>query len=44
VPLPEGELGDKLQSEFDEGKEIMVTVIKAMGEEAVISFKDAPKQ
>ncbi|CAN3354446.1 eukaryotic translation initiation factor 5A-2 [Diutina catenulata] len=43
VKLPEGELGDKIQSEFDEGKDLMVSIIAAMGEEAAISFKEAPK-
>ena len=43
VRAPEGELGDKLQAEFDEGKELIVTVITAMGEEACISYKEAPK-
>lgn len=43
VKIPEGELGDKIQAEFDEGKDLLVTIISAMGEEAAISFKDAPK-
>ncbi|ORY02081.1 eukaryotic translation initiation factor 5A-2 [Basidiobolus meristosporus CBS 931.73] len=43
VKQPEGELGDKMEEEFNEGKEILVTVISAMGEEAVISYKEAPK-
>ena len=30
VKVPEGELGDKLQSEFDEGKDLIVTIISAM--------------
>lgn len=43
VKLPEGELGEKLQAEFDEGKDMMVTVISSMGEEACIAYKEAPK-
>jgi translation initiation factor 5A len=43
VKLPEGELGTKMEAEFGEGKELLVTVITSMGEEAAISFKDAPK-
>lgn len=43
VKAPEGELGDKLQADFDEGKELIVTIVSAMGEEACISFKEAPK-
>ncbi|CCE63811.1 hypothetical protein TPHA_0F03300 [Tetrapisispora phaffii CBS 4417] len=41
VKLPEGELGDKIQAAFDEGKDLMVTVISAMEEEAAISFKES---
>ncbi|CAG8706479.1 12456_t:CDS:2 [Ambispora leptoticha] len=43
VRVPEGEMGEKIQSDFDEGKELLVTVISAMGEESVISYKEAPK-
>merc|ERR1712227_509209 len=43
VKIPEGELGDKIQSEFDDGKDLLVTIISAMGEEAAISYKEAPK-
>lgn len=43
VRLPDGDLGDKVQTDFDDGKELLVTVIKAMGEEACISYKEAPK-
>ncbi|CAH00043.1 Hyp2/Anb1 [Kluyveromyces lactis] len=43
VRAPEGELGDNIQAAFDEGKDLMVTIIAAMGEEAAISFKEAPR-
>jgi len=43
VKLPEGDLGNEIQTAFDDGKDILVCVIKALGEEAVISWKDAPK-
>lgn len=43
VKLPDGELGDKLKAEFDDGKELIVSIITAMGEEACISYKEAPK-
>ncbi|TCD69001.1 Eukaryotic translation initiation factor 5A [Steccherinum ochraceum] len=43
VKLPEGDLGKQIQSEFDEGKDLLVTIISAMGEEQAISFKEAPK-
>ena len=42
VKAPEGDLGTQLQDAFDEGRDINVTIIAAMGEEAAISFKDAP--
>ncbi|KAG5459961.1 MAG: eukaryotic translation initiation factor 5A-2 [Olpidium bornovanus] len=41
VMCPEGELGEKIRSDFAEGKELMVTVIAAMGEECAISYKQA---
>ncbi|KAK9764919.1 translation initiation factor eIF5A [Basidiobolus ranarum] len=43
VKQPEGDLGNKMEEEFNEGKELLVTVIAAMGEEAVVSYKEAPK-
>jgi len=43
VRVPEGELGEKIQADFDDGKELLVTIISAMNEEAAISYKEAPK-
>lgn len=43
VKVPEGEVGEQIRQMFDDGKEIVVTVIKALGEEAAISAKEAPK-
>ncbi|CAI4045049.1 hypothetical protein SUVZ_10G2330 [Saccharomyces uvarum] len=43
VKAPEGELGEVMQIAFDEGKDLMVTIISAMGEEAAISVKEAPR-
>lgn len=43
VKLPEGELGEKLQEDFDEGKDLMVSVVSAMGEEHCLAYKEAPK-
>ncbi|CAO3628687.1 unnamed protein product [Cunninghamella blakesleeana] len=43
VKLPEGELGDKIQEDFDEGKDLLVSVTEAMGEEHCLSYKEAPK-
>lgn len=43
VKVPEGELGDGITKDFEDGKDLLVTVIAAMGEEAAISYKEAPK-
>ncbi|KAK9385207.1 translation protein SH3-like domain-containing protein [Lipomyces mesembrius] len=43
VKVPDGDLGSKLESEFDDGKELIVTIVSAMGEEACIGYKEAPK-
>jgi len=43
VKIPEGALGNEIQAAFDEGRELMVTIVAAMGEEAALSYKDAPK-
>ncbi|EIW56571.1 eukaryotic translation initiation factor 5A [Trametes versicolor FP-101664 SS1] len=43
VKVPEGELGKQIQTDFDDGKDLLVTIISAMGEEQAISVKEAPK-
>lgn len=43
VKLPESDLGNEIHDAFDEGKELLVTIISAMGEEAPVSWKEAPK-
>ncbi|RKO98056.1 hypothetical protein CXG81DRAFT_23555 [Caulochytrium protostelioides] len=43
VKLPEGEMGDKIEEDFNEGKELLVTIVASMGEEMCLSVKDAPK-
>lgn len=43
VKVPEGDLGKQIQNDFEQGKDILVTVVSAMGEEAAISSKEAPK-
>lgn len=43
LKLPEGELGEHIKADFEEGKDLMLTVQSAMGIEAVISYKEAPK-
>jgi len=44
VKLPDGEVGDKINKLFTEdGKDTNVIVLTAMGEEAAIDAKEAPK-
>ncbi|ORY85931.1 translation protein SH3-like domain-containing protein [Leucosporidium creatinivorum] len=43
VKVPEGDIGDQIQAAFDDGQDLMITIISAMGQEQAISFKDAPK-
>jgi len=43
VKLPEGDLGKEIQAGFDDGKDLLVTVVAAMGEEQAMSYKEAPK-
>jgi len=43
VKVPEGDLGSQIQADFDEGKDLLVTIVSAMGEEQAISVKEAPK-
>jgi translation initiation factor 5A len=41
VKVPEGEVGDKIKADFDDGKEIYVSITKAMNEEACLSYRTA---
>jgi translation initiation factor 5A len=43
VKIPEGEIGDQIQALFDDGKEVLVTVVSAMGEEHALAAKEAPQ-
>lgn len=43
VKLGDDEVCQRLKADFEEGKELLVTIVKAMGEEAVNSYKEAPK-
>jgi len=43
VKVPEGDIGKDIQSAFDNGGELLVTIVSAMGEEQAISFKEMPK-
>uniref|UniRef100_A0A8H7XP34 Eukaryotic translation initiation factor 5A n=1 Tax=Psilocybe cubensis TaxID=181762 RepID=A0A8H7XP34_PSICU len=42
VKVPEGDIGKEIQGAFDEGKDLLVTIVSAMGEEQAISYKEAP--
>ncbi|KAI9933609.1 hypothetical protein ASPWEDRAFT_43431 [Aspergillus wentii DTO 134E9] len=41
VPLPQGDLGVQIQSDFEDGKDLRVTVISALGEEAAVSVRES---
>ena len=41
VKIPEGELGDKIRADFEDGKEVYVSITKAMNEEACLSYRVA---
>ncbi|KAI8996738.1 translation protein SH3-like domain-containing protein [Gaertneriomyces semiglobifer] len=43
VKLPEGEIGQKMHEDFQDGKDLIVSVVAAMGEEHALSYKEAPK-
>jgi translation initiation factor 5A len=38
--MPEGELADKLREAFDGGMQVNVTILKALGREAIIAFAE----
>jgi hypothetical protein len=38
VKLPEGDLGKQIEADFEAGKDLIVTIVSAMGEEAVSIF------
>lgn len=39
VKVPEGTIGDEITAGFEEGKDLAVTIVSAMGEEQAVSFK-----
>jgi len=39
--LPEGEIGETIKSLYDSGKDVMVSVIAAMGMEGVVAAKES---
>lgn len=43
VKVPQGELGEAMRAEFEQGKELAVSVVSAMGEEHALAYKEASK-
>ncbi|WVQ97724.1 eukaryotic translation initiation factor 5A-1 [Kwoniella sp. CBS 9459] len=43
VKVPETEIGQQIETDFEAGKDLMVTIISAMDEEQAISYKEAPQ-
>ena len=43
VKIPDNEIGEKIKSEFEEGKDLLIAVVSAMGEEHCLSWKESPK-
>jgi len=43
VRVPDGELGQNIQADFDAGKDLYCTITASMGEEQCLSYKEAPK-
>jgi len=41
--VPEGEVGEALRKGFEEGKDMIATIVCAMKEEAILAVKEAPK-
>jgi translation initiation factor 5A len=39
--LPEGDLGAQIKAGFNEGKDLIISVISAMGEEAIVACKSS---
>ena len=39
IKLPSGELGDEIRTKFENGDAVKVTVLQALGEEAIITCK-----
>ncbi|GAA5842722.1 hypothetical protein JCM3766R1_005763 [Sporobolomyces carnicolor] len=42
VKVPDSEVGQQVEEAFEDGKDILVTILTAMGEEAAIAWKEAP--
>lgn len=44
VKVPDSDLGKEIQTAFDDGKDILVSILTAMGEEQAISWKESPSK
>jgi translation initiation factor 5A len=43
VKVPDNELGQKLEADFHEGKDLIVAITASMGQEHCLAYKEAPK-
>ena len=44
VKVPgDSDLGKQIQADFDEGKDLLATIVASMGEEQASSYKEAPR-
>jgi len=41
VKVPESDIGDQITKDFEDGKELLITIVAAMGEEQAISVRAA---
>jgi len=42
VKVPDSDIGQQIEEAFEDGKDIVVTILTAMGEEAAVAWKEAP--
>lgn len=43
VKIPDNEIGKAIEAAFGEGKDVLISVTSAMGEEHCLAWKEAPK-
>jgi len=41
LKIPESEIGEQIRTMFDDGKDVVISVIAAMGIEGVVAVKEA---
>jgi translation initiation factor 5A len=44
VMVPKGDLGNQIQTDVEAGKDLLITVVSAIGEEHAISCKESPSK